>query len=123
MRIGDIVVMIDTDGMTGVIENVVDFDGVKIYSIRSIYTGNLYARESDEIEVAPDEVAQAVVQDSHYLEAANSASKIVRTYPNALLTQGAIDAEVEASAHRVKKLVPASEMFIIGLNASTNMFA
>ncbi len=131
MRVMDIVTMDDTDGLTGIIETIKTFqDGMTIYAVRSPFTGDLYAREADEITLVTDEVRACVLQSMRVLNEISSLPvpelKIVKDYGNAIMTQGMVDAEVRASealdpGDRVEILARCPQ--VIGINASTNMFA
>ena len=95
-----------------------------VYMVRCAYTGTLYGREAFElVELSADRVAQ-VQADMEILTPAVPELEIVhRSVGGFLITRGCVLAEI-ASARREPRPTPVmSDMLVIGVNASANMFA
>jgi hypothetical protein len=123
-KVADVVVIDPQEfSMSGVVESIERYEDETVYMVRSPYSGNLYSRVADELAMATPERAGQVRRDMAYMEVANSACAVVRVcVDGAVITQGMVDAEIAraASARLVPTLAP---MSIIGVNASTNMYA
>ena len=125
MQVMDIVTINDMNGRAAIVESVKTYEnGMTVYAVRSPYTGVLYGREAEDLTPATIEKKYAVLQDMRHMEPATPELVAVKDYGNAIMTQGMVDAEVRATlATPVSDRVALSSMKIIGLNASTNMFA
>lgn len=127
MRVMDIVTINDINNTPAIVESIRTYeDGMTIYSVRSPYTGTLYAREADEITPATDEVRDATLQDMRYMPTPAAECEIVKDYGDAVMTNGVINAEIASTMEAAKHVRPLgtdpSWPWVIGINASTNMF-
>lgn len=115
MRVMDIVTINDINDTPAIVEGIrTHEDGMTIYSVRSPYTGILYAREVHEITPATDAKRDEVLGDvrifQHFDEimSVNPELKIVKDYGDAVMTQGVVTFEIEATERAIRnyKLTP-----------------
>jgi len=124
IRTLDIVIIDDMD-IPAIVEAITVHEDVTIYSVR-IITGDLFAREQDELTEATDAQAESFRSDLVVLNAAGSLHEAlvpVKTVTDgAVITTGAVAAEIAATATATLS-ARSDDMLVIGLNASANMFA
>lgn len=126
MNIGDIVKLTDVDGIAGLIEDITAYeDGMTVYSIRCPYTGILFAREAGDLELADEDTVARIRQGMQYLTPVVAECEIMKIGDDGfIITRGMVNAEMARTARARKSMArSASPMLVIGLNASSNMFA
>lgn len=127
MRVLDIVIINDMD-VPAIVEAVTAYDDMTIYSVRMI-TGDLFSREADELTAADDEVSTNFRSDLGTLAATGTLHEalvpvqLVKS-DGAIITAGVVAAEIAATeSARATLTVALAPMAVIGINASTNMYA
>lgn len=123
----DIVMVALDEGVTtpGIVEDITTYDDMTVHSVRCPYMGILYTREAEDLMEASVEDAARVRQHMEVLTPAVPELRIVhRSVGGFLITQGCVDAEIRRTQRNVYCRIGAvTGAPIIGINASSNMFA
>ena len=122
IELGTVVDILDIE-MNGIVEDInAHEDGMVTYSIRCVYTGVVWVREIEDIQVSSARTTDKVRKDAAILSPASPECEIMKVCSDGfVITRGMVNTEISRTKKARENMRPAP-MLVIGLNASSNMF-